>query len=134
LSDQRGVPLAVHVTGANLNDHLALFATLKGLVVTRPPRGSVREHLCLDKGYDYPGIATGLRRRRYFPHVRHRGEGKLAPGDRKHPPRRWVVERLNSWHNRFRKLLVRFEKKVDNYLALVHFACALITYRATVLG
>jgi transposase len=40
-----------------------------------------------------------------------------------------VVERTNSWHNRFRKLAVRFEKKVENYLALVHLACALIIYR-----
>ncbi len=30
---------------------------------------------------------------------------------KKHSAKRWVVERTNSWHNRFRKLLTRYEKK-----------------------
>jgi hypothetical protein len=48
---------------------------------------------------------------------------------RKHPARRWVVERTNSWHNRFRALKIRWEKKSENYEALVQFACAIITTR-----
>ena len=32
--------------------------------------------------------------------------------------------------NRFRRLLVRWERKVANYLALAQFACAWITCRA----
>jgi len=44
------------------------------------------------------------------------------------------VERTGSWHNRFRKLLIRWEKKPQNYLALVQLACCLIVYRLTVLG
>ena len=47
----------------------------------------------------------------------------------RHPARRWVIERTNSWHNRFRKLRVRYEKDPDNYLGLVHVACILIVYR-----
>lgn len=43
--------------------------------------------------------------------------------------RRWVVEVTHSFFNRFRKLLVRYEKKADNYLALVLFACAVIVWR-----
>ena len=43
--------------------------------------------------------------------------------------RRWVVEVTHSFFNRFRKLLVRYEKKADNYLALVQFACAVIVWR-----
>ncbi|MBV9176393.1 MAG: transposase, partial [Nitrososphaeraceae archaeon] len=45
-----------------------------------------------------------------------------------------VVERTNSWHNRFRKLLVRYEKKSENYLALVCLACCIIIYRRIILG
>ncbi|MGA9170112.1 MAG: IS5/IS1182 family transposase, partial [Nitrososphaeraceae archaeon] len=50
--------------------------------------------------------------------------------------KRWVVvERTNSWHNRFRKLLlIRYEKKSENYLALVCLACCIIVYRRIVLG
>ncbi|EJF38668.1 transposase DDE domain protein, partial [Clostridium sp. MSTE9] len=43
--------------------------------------------------------------------------------------RRWVVEVTHSFFNRFRKLLVRFEKKAANYLGLLHFACAIIVWR-----
>jgi hypothetical protein len=48
--------------------------------------------------------------------------------------RRWVVERANSWHNRFRKLFTRYEKKDENYLGLVHLANSLIGYRRLILG
>ena len=42
--------------------------------------------------------------------------------------RRWVVERTQSWLNRFRHLLIRWAKKPDNYLAMLHFDCARITW------
>ena len=48
--------------------------------------------------------------------------------------RRWVVERTNSWHNRFRKLLVRYEKKLENYFALVCLGCCILIYRRIILG
>jgi putative transposase len=43
--------------------------------------------------------------------------------------RRWVVERTHSWMNRFRRVLIRWDKKVRNYLGFLHLACAYITYR-----
>ena len=39
-----------------------------------------------------------------------------------------VVERTHSWMNRFRRLLIRWEKKVENYFGMLHFVCAWITY------
>ena len=66
----------------------------------------------------------------YVAHIRGRGaerqEKERNPG---HKARRWVVEACHSWLNRFRKLLVRYEKKDSNYLALLHFACAIIVWR-----
>ena len=44
--------------------------------------------------------------------------------------RRRVVERTHSWMNRFRRVLVRWEEKVENYFGMLHFVCAWITYRA----
>jgi putative transposase len=32
--------------------------------------------------------------------------------------------------NRFRRILVRWDKQPENYMALLHFACALIAFRA----
>jgi len=126
----------VMITGANCHDMKAALATVDSLIVSRPePRRYHPQHLCLDKGYDYPEIEAGARERGYRPHIRRRGEEKIATkGARRHRARRWVVERTGSWHNRFRKLLIRWEKKADNYLALVHLACCLMVYRLTVLG
>ncbi len=39
--------------------------------------------------------------------------------------------RAHRWLNRFRRLLVRWEKKPANYIALLHFARGLIAFRAT---
>jgi putative transposase len=82
--------------------------------------------LCLDKGYDFPEIERESIKRRYIPHICHRGVKKelIKIG---YETKRWVVERTNSWHNnRFRKLLVRYEKKSENYLALVCLACCVL--------
>ena len=43
--------------------------------------------------------------------------------------RRGVVERTHSWMNRLRRLLIRWEKKAENYLAMLRFACSWITFR-----
>jgi len=106
----------------------AATETLDRTVVKRPLN---KQNLCLDKGYDYPEIKRESNKRRYMPHIRHRGVEKELI---EYATKRWVVERTNSWHNRFRKLLVRYEKKSENYLALVCLACCIIVYRRIVLG
>jgi len=92
-------------------------------------------HLCLDKGYDAPSIWQWLSNQGFIPHIRRRGE--TSSGMRKkpcHAPRRWVVERSHSWLHRFRRLLVRWEKKARNYVAMLHLACALIAFRQAAAG
>lgn len=120
-----------------MNDHQRLADVLRGPVVRRPrPRPSRRQHLCADKGYDYPATRAIIAARGYVAHIKHRGEEAAAK--RRNPrkrARRWVVEGCHSWLNRYRKLRVRFEKKADNHAALLAFACAIICWRrAGVLG
>lgn len=129
LTDGRGVPLSVVTTAANVNDKW-MVADVLDAVVLRGPRGPRRpENLCLDKGYDYADAERAVRSRRIRPHIRRRGEAPLL-GCVNGKPRRWVVERTNSWHNRFRGLLIRWERKAENYLAMVHLACGLIAFRS----
>jgi transposase len=119
------------LTAANIPDLYMVGETLDA-VVLRAPRGPRRpKNLCLDKGYDYPQPERDLRERRVRGHIRRRGEPPLTGPIRGKKPRRWVVERTNSWHNRFRALFVRYERKAANHLALVHLACALITHQQT---
>jgi transposase len=128
LTDGRGVPVSILLSGANLHDKWALAGTLDA-VVLKAGRGVRRpQHCCLDKGYAFRDCAAAVRARGITPHIRQKGEPPLL-GRVHGRPRRWVVERTNSWHNRFRALLIRWEVNARNYLALVHLASALIAYQ-----
>ena len=126
LTDGGGVPIAVALTAANAPDKRR-WASCSMPVCSVPP-ARTEQHRCLDKGYDYADAERAVRRRRYVPHIRRRGEERrrCRRGER---ARRWVVERTHSWFNRCRKLLIRWEKKPQNYLALVQFAAMLIVWR-----
>lgn len=135
LTDRRGVPLSVVIGAANRNDMKVAAATLDEIIVERPtPTVVSPQHLCRDKGFDYPETDRAAEARGYTLHTarkRKRGQPPpaLLPADPQHPARRWVVERTNSWHHRFRKLRVRFEKTAANYRGLVQLACLFIVYR-----
>jgi len=131
LTDTNGIPLAVTLTGANRHDMKQFDATLDAIVVRRPsPRRKPRQHLCNDKGYDYPEIRRSAQRRGYIAHIKSRGEEEK---ERKKNPRfkarRWAIERSNRWHNLFRRLKIRYEVHSQNYLGFVQFANAIISWR-----
>jgi putative transposase len=134
LTDRRGAPLAVVVTGANTPDKTVALETVDGVGVPRPEKVVYRlHHLCLDKGYDYADVIEGMQEREYILHLKHRGEPTPeVPPEKKHPARRWVVERTHAWHNKFRRLLVRWERNLAHYKALVHLASVLLLYRLIV--
>jgi len=128
LTDGRGVPLAALLSGANEHDKWFAGKALDAVVMTNKGKPVRPHNLCLDKGYDYFDTETEVRVRGVWPHIRRRGESPLL-GVVRGKPRRWVVERTNSWHNRFRGLLIRWERKACNYLGLLHFACGLIAFQ-----
>lgn len=107
--------------------------TLDGIEIDRPePTSRKPQGLCLDKGYDYDEVRELVEEFKFTAHIRSRGEeAKKIKRNARHKARRWVVERTHSWLNRFRRLLVRWEKRADTYIALLHLACGVITWRAT---
>ena len=119
------------IAGANVHDAKLLDATLDAVVVERPePTPEAPQHLCLDKGYDNPSGREAAEAHGYVPHIRKIGEEKLdLRGRKRHPARRWVVERTLSWLSKCRALLVRYDKKAQNYLGLLQLACALLWFR-----
>jgi len=106
--------------------------TLLSMPVKRPqPCPYHRQHLCLDKGYDYDEVRQLAQAFGYTTHIKSRGEqAKELKRALRRKARRWVVERTHSWLNRFRRLLIRREKKCENYIAMLHRTFALIAYRA----
>jgi putative transposase len=129
LVDERGAPLSIVVTGANRHDVTQLEPVLDALCVRRPAvRAGVLQHLCADAGFFGQPAEKAIRARHYTPHVRSRGEEKRRR-IKGHKPRRWIVEVAHSWFNRFRKLLVRYEKLHRSYCALNMLAAAIICFR-----
>jgi putative transposase len=130
LTEGHGVPIGLAVEGANRNDFKMARATLESIPVARPQSTAEQpQGLCLDKGYDYDEVRELAAAFGYTAHIRARGEETQAiKREAGYKARRWVVERAHSWMNRFRAVLIRWEKKPANYLGLLHLACALITY------
>jgi putative transposase len=129
--DGRGVPLSLVVTGANEHDVTQIDQVLQAIMVKRktpPTRRS--KHLCADAGYRGQRALQIIESHGYIAHVV--GRRKEADAKRRNPAkpaRRWVVEVCHSWFNRFRKLLVRYEKLERSFMALNHIAAAIIAFR-----
>ena len=152
LTDKKGIPLSAVISSAsthyiklvtNVVDSIVIKQRRPSSYEPKSGRGKLQQHLCLDKAYNSePGEQELLKRGcvLHMPHKRKKGEAvdeqktKVASHHKKHSPKRWVVERTNPWHNRFRKLFARYEKKVESDLGLVQFSCCIIAYRNTILG
>jgi transposase len=130
LVDGKGVPLALVVTGANRHDVSQLETLLDALIIQRPDIFEHPQHLCLDAGYSGEPALETVVLRGFIPHIRSRGQERAEQkGNPAYKARRWVVEAAHSWMNRFRKILVRFEKLPVSYIGLLMLACAFIAFR-----
>ncbi len=129
LVEADGGPLAIVIAGANVPDAQLLQATIDAIVLDRPePEPDFEQHLCLDKGYDNPtGWGTCIDRD-YLPHIATIRDER-PPRPKRYRARRWIVERTLAWLSKCRGLLVRYEKKAENYLGLLKLACCLIWFR-----
>jgi len=94
----------------------------------RKPRGRTKQNLCADAGYSGTKSEEIMRKYHYTPHIRPRGEEKIAI-QHGYKARRWIVEVAHSWFNRFRKLLVRYEKTNASYESLLQLAASIIIFR-----
>jgi transposase len=131
--DKRGAPLAVHITRAHEHDKWSADDLIVSIIASRPSEKS--QHLCADKGYDYKDVHDFVQQAGYIAHIKHRrrrGEPIVeecpAPGEKRYPARRWVVERTLSWLTKRRSIRVRWFKKFENWKAMIQFACAHILF------
>jgi putative transposase len=141
LVDERGAPLALHVTAANEHDKWSADDLIIAIVVERPAPAAGEQHFCADKGYDYEDVHAAVDQAHYTPHIKHRrrrNEPKLeacpVPGELAYPARRWVIERTFAWLNKRRAIRVRWTKKACNWFALLQFACAHILFDMAIYG
>ena len=127
------MPVGLAVAGANVNDFKLVRETIQSIPVKRP-RSSLHQpqNLCLDKGYDYREVRDLVKTFRFTANIRSRGEeAAMIRRSARFKARRWVVERTHSWMNRFRRILIRWEKKPENYLGMLHLTLACIAFQAS---
>lgn len=89
----------------------------------RPRRRPTKLHA--DKAYDFARCRRAYRARGVVPRIARRG----IDSSEKLGRHRWVVERTLAWLDRFRRLAVRDERRVDIFAAFHHRAAALICLR-----
>lgn len=88
----------------------------------RPRKRPAKLHA--DKGYDSKANRKALRKRGITPRIARRGiESSTKLG--KH---RWVVERTFAWLTHFRRLTIRYERRLDIHQAFLQLGCALICW------
>lgn len=133
LTEAAGIPIALAIEGAHRHDMKLVRGTLDSIMTRRPrPTAARPQGLCLDKGYDFDEVRDIVREFGFTAHIRTRGEeARAITQEAGFKARRWVVERTHSWMNRFRRILIRWEKIPETFVAMLHLACGIITWRAT---
>jgi transposase len=125
--DGQGIPLAVRLSAANVNEVTQLEESLDAIEPIKRPCGRPRKRpakLHADKGYDSAANRQALRRRGIIARIARRGIESAEKLGRY----RWVVERSLAWFNQFRRLRIRYERRADIHLAFLHLGCTLICW------
>jgi transposase len=127
--DRQGLPLTESITGANRNDCKEVLPLLDDIKPIRGARGRPRRRPTKvhgDKAYDHRFVRRGLHQRHVIPRIARRG----IESSQKLGRYRWVVERTGAWLHRFRRLLVRYERRDDIHFAFLQLGSCLILFHA----
>jgi transposase len=124
--DRQGIPLATLLTGANRHDSMAFEDLIDAVPAIRCPSGRRKRPATLhaDKAYDVPRCRRALHRR----HIRVRIARKGIESSQRLGRRRWVVEPTMAWLARYRRLTIRYERRVEIHQAFLTLGCALICF------
>lgn len=128
LADASGLPLAVHAASASPHELTLVEATLAASCAGEEP-----ERLIGERAYDSDPLDGALEERgieMIAPHRRNRKKRKTQDGRKlRRYKRRWKIERLFAWRSNFRRLVVRYERRAENYLGFVKLGCIVILLR-----
>ncbi|MFN3490713.1 MAG: IS5 family transposase [Anaerolineales bacterium] len=128
VADSAGFSVAISVASASPHEVKLVEKTLDDRLVDENP-----ERLVGDKAYDSDVLDEQLAERGILlvaPHKSNRNKPKTRDGRKlRRYRRRWKVEGWFAWLQNYRRILVRYNRFLENYLALVHLACIVIFVR-----
>lgn len=128
VSDAHGIPLAVVLGPANRHDSVTFEVVLDAIPPIATPQHHRRHRpakLHADKAYDIPRCRAACHARR----IGCRIARKQVDSSQTLGRHRWVVERTHAWLNRYRRLTIRYERRLDIHTAFVTIACALVCWK-----
>jgi transposase len=130
IADGHGLPLAICAESASPAEVKLVSQTMEQRFVADLP-----ERLIGDKAYDSDRLDAEVLEQfgteMIAPHKSNRRPERKTQDRRalRRFKRRWKVERLFAWLYNFRRLVVRYEYKVENYLGFLRLGCVLILFR-----
>ena len=134
--DGQGIPLGSQLASASPAEVKLAEATLENISVPQRGPGRPRKRplrIIADRGYDSDPLRWRLLQRGIVllsPHRRKRRRPSVNDGrEMRRYRKRWKVERTFAWLGNYRRLVVRYDRRLDIYSGFFHLACALITLR-----
>ena len=133
-TDKNGIPLAGIISSASVSEYNLIFPTLEKISVEKRPNHPIKKTrvLIADKGYDARWVRKGLRRKGITPYIPKRrrpgrkDEPKYNERIKPYYKTRWIVERTFSWLGNYRRILIRWERKLTTYSGFFHIACFMV--------
>ena len=128
LADRSGLPLSVSTASASPHEVTLVEEALAASFLDERP-----ERLIGDRAYDSDPLDAALGEpgiEMIAPHRRNRKKRKTQDGRKlRRYKRRWKIERLFAWLSNFRRLVVRYERRAENYLGFARLGCVVILLR-----
>jgi transposase len=129
VADRSGLPIAISVGSASPHEVTLVETTLAARFTEQPP-----ERLIGDKAYDSDPLDERLNEQgiqMIAPHKSNRIKAKTQDGrPLRRYRKRWKIERLFAWLQNFRRILVRHDRILSNYLGFVQLGCMIILLRS----
>ena len=129
IADASGLPVSAHVESASPHEIKLVEDTIDSSFTEYAP-----DKLVGDKAYDSDRLDQHLKESRGIemiaPHKGNRIRRRTQDGRKlRRYKRRWKIERLFAWLQNYRRLVVRYEYHVENFLAMVLLGCSMILFR-----
>ena len=128
VADGTGLPLAISVGSASPHEVKLVEDTLDKRFIEEKP-----ERLIGDRAYDSDPLDASLQKQgieMIAPHKSNRKKPTTQDGRvLRRYKRRWKIERLFAWLQNFRRIQVRHDRSLNNYLAFVLLGCMIIFLR-----
>lgn len=129
IADRHGLPVALHVASASPHECTLVEETLQQRWVKARPAKMIG-----DKAYDSDPLDQKLAKKHKVeliaPHKENRVKAATQDGrSLRRYCRRWKIERLFAWLHNFRRLVIRWERKLDNFRAMLYLGCLVIFLR-----